>query len=200
MVVAVFEAEAAAVAILQAAAVMAVSVVMPVAGATAMVAVMLAAMADAIWAPQRSEQPQAPPLMAAPTTTPISAAIIPIRPARIIDRPNHPISRFKRFANQKPPAFAGGPFSCSHSTGNCCDTSQVTAPRLFSTMVARVLKLASECGEVVKRLNTWEEEVGAAFYGRESRQALYLSPDRPLRDGHIVAAVLSADHRIAFVA
>ena len=173
---------------------------MPAAGATAMVAVMPAAMADTIWAPQRSEQPQAPPLTAAPTTTPISAAIIPIRPARTIDRANNRISRFKRLANQNPRLFAGGPFLGPQQPGIVAADRERHARRLVRTMVALVLKLASECGEVVKRLDTWEEEVGAAFYGRESRQALYLSPDRPLRDGHIVAAVLSADHRVAFIA
>ena len=62
------------------------------------------------------------------------------------------------------------------------------------------MELAAESCEVVKRFQAWKEEIGAAFYGRESGQALYLSSDGRLRDRHIVAAVLSADHRIAFVA
>ena len=60
--------------------------------------------------------------------------------------------------------------------------------------------LAAESGEVVKRLDTRNEEIGAALYGCESGQALYLSSDWPFRDRDIVAAVLSADHWIAFVA
>ena len=44
--------------------------------------------------------------------------------------------------------------------------------------------LATESDEVVKRLETWKEEIGAAFYGRESWQALYLSPDWPLRNSY----------------
>ena len=99
-----------------------------------------------------------------------------------------------------PGSLPGGPFWRPQQPGIVAADRERHAPRLVSTMVALVLKLASECGEVVKRLDTWEEEVGAAFYGRESRQALYLSPDRPLRDGHIIAAVLSADHRVAFIA
>ena len=62
------------------------------------------------------------------------------------------------------------------------------------------LNLAAESGEVVKRLDTRKEEIGAALYGRESGKALYLSSDWPLRDRHVVAAVLSSDHRIAFIA
>jgi hypothetical protein len=42
--------------------------------------------------------------------------------------------------------------------------------------------LAAESDEVVKRLETWKEEIGSAFDGRESGKALYLSPDRPLSD------------------
>ena len=61
-------------------------------------------------------------------------------------------------------------------------------------------RFSAESGEVVKSLDTRKEEIAAAFYGRESGQALYLSSDWPLRDRHIVGAVLSADHRIAFVA
>ena len=52
----------------------------------------------------------------------------------------------------------------------------------------------------LKRLDTWQEEIGAALDGREGRQPLYLSSDWPLWDRHIVGAVLSADHRIAFIA
>jgi hypothetical protein len=62
------------------------------------------------------------------------------------------------------------------------------------------LNLAAVSGEVVKRLDTRKEEIGAALYGRESGQALYLSSDWPLRNSYVVAAVLSTDHRIAFVA
>jgi hypothetical protein len=64
----------------------------------------------------------------------------------------------------------------------------------------RLMQLVAESCEVVKRFETWKEEIGAAFYGRESGQALYLSPDWPLRNSYVVAAVLSTDHRIAFVA
>ena len=74
------------------------------------------------------------------------------------------------------------------------------APRLVSTMVALVLNLAAERGKVAQRLDTRKEEVATALYGRESGQALYLSSDRTLRDRQIVGAVLSADHRIAFIA
>jgi hypothetical protein len=65
---------------------------------------------------------------------------------------------------------------------------------------AYLLKLAAESGEVVKRLDTRNKEIGAVLYGRESGQALYLSSDWALRDRNIVGAVLSADHRIAFIA
>jgi hypothetical protein len=60
--------------------------------------------------------------------------------------------------------------------------------------------LTAEGGQVAKRLDTREEEVGTALYGRESGQAPYLSSDRVLRDRQIVGAVLSADHGIAFIA
>jgi len=60
--------------------------------------------------------------------------------------------------------------------------------------------LAAESGEVAKRRDTRKEEIGAALYGRESWKALYLSSDWPLRDRHVVASVLSSDHRIAFIA
>ena len=64
----------------------------------------------------------------------------------------------------------------------------------------RLMQLVAESCEVVKRFETWKEEIGAAFYGRESGQALYLASDWPLRNSYVVAAVLSTDHRIAFVA
>ena len=54
-------------------------------------------------------------------------------------------------------------------------------------------KISAESGEVVKRLDTRKEEIGAALYGRESGQALYLSSDWPLRDRHVVACRL--EHR-----
>jgi hypothetical protein len=66
--------------------------------------------------------------------------------------------------------------------------------------VSATSDLAVESGEVVERLDTRKEEIAAAFYGREGWQTLYLSSDRPLRDRHIVAAVLSTDYRIAFIA
>ena len=62
------------------------------------------------------------------------------------------------------------------------------------------MQLVAESCEVVKRFDTRKEEIAAAFYGCESGQALYLPSDGPLRDRHIVAAVLSADYRIAFIA
>ena len=62
------------------------------------------------------------------------------------------------------------------------------------------LNLAAESGEVAKRRDTRKEEIGAAFYGRESGQSLNLSSDWPLRNSYVVAAVLSADYRIALVA
>ena len=99
-----------------------------------------------------------------------------------------------------PPALCRGTFLRTLQPGIVAADRERHERRLVRTMVALVLKLGSDCGEVAKRLDTREEEIGAAFYGRESRQALYLSSDRPLRDGHIVAAVLSADHRIAFIA
>ena len=64
----------------------------------------------------------------------------------------------------------------------------------------RLMQLVAESCEVVKRFEAWKEEIGAAFYGRESGQALYLSSDWPFRNGYVVAAVLRTDHRIAFVA
>ena len=62
------------------------------------------------------------------------------------------------------------------------------------------MELAAESGQVVKRLDTRKEEISAAFYGRESGQSLNLSSDWPLRNSYVVAAVLSADYRIALVA
>ena len=44
------------------------------------------------------------------------------------------------------------------------------------------LYLPAESGQVAKRLDTRDEEVGTASYGRESGQAFYLSPDRALRN------------------
>jgi hypothetical protein len=60
--------------------------------------------------------------------------------------------------------------------------------------------LAVESSQVVECLDTRKEEIGAALHSCESRQALYLSSDRPLWDRHIVSAVLGTDDRIAFVA
>ncbi len=109
-----FEVAAVCVVAVSAALTLQAAVVMAVAEVTAMVV----AMPDAIGLAQRSEQPPALPLTAltaltAPTTTPISAAITPIRRARNIDRPNNRIGRVERFANQTPRRFAGGPF-CIH--------------------------------------------------------------------------------------
>ena len=70
---------------------------------------------------------------------------------------------------------------------------------LPNRMVPAVLRFSAESGQVLKSLDTRKEEIGAAFYGRESGQALYLSSDWPLRNSYVVAAVLSTDHRIAFV-
>ena len=63
-----------------------------------------------------------------------------------------------------------------------------------------LLKLAAERSKVLKRFDAWKEEVGPTLYGRERGQALYLSSDWSLRNSYVVGAVLSADHRIAFVA
>ena len=103
---AAFEVAAVCVVAVSAAATLQAAVVMAVADVTAMVA----AMPDAIGLAQRSEQPPAPPLTAltaltAPTTTPISAAITPIRLARNIDRANNRISRV---GESKPTGFLPG--------------------------------------------------------------------------------------------
>ena len=49
---------------------------------------------------------------------------------------------------------------------------------------------------MLKRLDTWKEEVGATLYGRESGQALYLSSDGTLRNRKVKRAILGTDHRI----
>ena len=54
--------------------------------------------------------------------------------------------------------------------------------------------------QVPQRLESGQEEVGAAPHGGERRQALDLFPDRPLRDREVERAVLRADDRIALVA
>jgi hypothetical protein len=73
--------------------------------------------------------------------------------------------------------------------------------RLLRHNVFRLsMELAAESCEVVKRLETWKEEIGATFYGRESGQSLNLSSDWPLRNSYVVGAILSADYRIALVA
>jgi hypothetical protein len=71
---------------------------------------------------------------------------------------------------------------------------------LHNRMVPAVLRFSAESGQVLKRLDTREEEISAAFYGRESGQALNLSSDWALRNSYVVAAVLSADYRITLVA
>ena len=71
---------------------------------------------------------------------------------------------------------------------------------LHNRMVPAVLRFSAESGQVLKRLDTRKEEISAAFYGSESGQSLNLSSDWPLRNSYVVAAVLSADHRIALVA
>jgi hypothetical protein len=53
---------------------------------------------------------------------------------------------------------------------------------------------------VLKRLDTWKEEVGATLYGRESGQALYLSSDGTLRNRKVKRAILGTDHRITLIA
>jgi hypothetical protein len=62
------------------------------------------------------------------------------------------------------------------------------------------VNLAGESGQVLKRLNTWKEEVGAAPYGRKSGQALYLSSDWSLRNCKVKCAILGTDHRIMLIA
>jgi hypothetical protein len=62
------------------------------------------------------------------------------------------------------------------------------------------MELAAESGQVMKCLDTRKEEIAPALNGGESGQALYLSSDWSLRNSYVVGAVLSADHRIAFVA
>ena len=57
--------------------------------------------------------------------------------------------------------------------------------------------LAAESGEVLKRFDTWKEEVGAALHGRESGQALYLLTDGTLRNCEIECTVSRTDHRIS---
>src|ERR1700733_3697558 len=74
------------------------------------------------------------------------------------------------------------------------------AVRLLPAAASAISDLAVESGEVVECLDTRKEEIAATFYGREGGQTLYLSSDRPLRNSYVVAAVLSTDHRIAFIA
>jgi hypothetical protein len=50
--------------------------------------------------------------------------------------------------------------------------------------------MSPDSGKVLKGLDTWKEGVIATLCGGESGQALYLSSNRPLRDRHIVGAVL----------
>src|SRR5436190_23301289 len=56
-----------------------------------------------------------------------------------------------------------------------------------------------ESREISEGPDAREEEVGAAFQGRKGRQTDDLPPYGPLRDGEVVAAVLVADERVAFV-
>jgi hypothetical protein len=115
MAVAATEAEAATAGAMQ------VVVVMAAPGGTAMGAAMLAAtamvvaMVGAIWVPQRSERPRVPPLTVvtahtAPTTTPLSAAIIPIQRARTIDRARILSAALNGLRIKSPRLFAGGRF------------------------------------------------------------------------------------------
>ena len=83
--------------------------------------------------------------------------------------------------------------TCPAGSANRCRLGQ-------HNVCAHRWNLAAESGEVAKRRDTRKEEIGAALYGRKSWKALYLSSDWPLRDRHVVASVLSSDHRIAFIA
>src|SRR5262249_27509126 len=60
--------------------------------------------------------------------------------------------------------------------------------------------LASGRGEVLKRVDAWEEEVGPTLYGRESGETLYLLSDGTFWNCKVKRAVLSTDHRIALIA
>jgi hypothetical protein len=51
----------------------------------------------------------------------------------------------------------------------------------------------------VKRLDARKEEIGAALYGRESREPLYLLADRTLWNCKVERAILRADHRIVLI-
>jgi hypothetical protein len=53
---------------------------------------------------------------------------------------------------------------------------------------------------VLKRFDTRKEEVGAAFYGRECRKALYLLSNWTLWNREVKSAILGADHRIVLIA
>ena len=59
---------------------------------------------------------------------------------------------------------------------------------------------AAESGKVLKRFNARNKEVGSPSYCCEGWKARHLLSDRTLWNCKIKRAVLSADHRIAFVA
>src|ERR1700687_1601046 len=69
-------------------------------------------------------------------------------------------------------------------------------PVLRASGVAPVPELC----EVSKRLYARQEEIGAASHRRKSWQTSDPLPNRPLRNGHVIGAVLGTYKRVSFVA